>query len=187
MRLRRFLMTEPTENLTKSGSGCRCRPPGTAGVGKKPRISLADVGHRALHGLGDSRFRHTIAASEAHGRQFTGVHQTVDRHLRDAHELGDLRDREEAHGLGATAVNLCGHCDSRMRITARAVCGMPSPQSASPRRPRDPRPRRSASPIPAEPARSRHPPRRTAPASRRPRRAGRRPGCSTCAAPPREP
>jgi hypothetical protein len=61
-----------------------------------PLDSLADVGDGPLQGIGDGRFRHPIAATEPHGRQFPRVHQPVHRHLRDTHDLSDLGHREEA-------------------------------------------------------------------------------------------
>src|SRR6185312_8592137 len=64
---------------------------------KMPRISLADVGDRPMHGIGHRGLRHTIAASEPHRRKLTGMHEPVHGHLGDAHQLSDLRDREKSH------------------------------------------------------------------------------------------
>lgn len=113
MRLRRFLMTEPTETslsqwLGVVGDG----HPGT-GTEKMPRISLAnsealaaraygterrasaDVGYRSLQSIGHRGFRNPETATEANGWQLPSVHHSIDGHLRHAHQFGDLSHRKE--------------------------------------------------------------------------------------------
>ena len=118
MRLRRFLMTEPTETslsqwLGVVGDG----HPGTGtenaldqfSKGRTTRsarldrrraegidATSADVGDGTLQCVCDRGLGYAVAASESDRRKLTGVNQPVDGHLGHAHELCDLGDRQES-------------------------------------------------------------------------------------------
>ncbi|VXB14943.1 hypothetical protein FRIGORI9N_240031 [Frigoribacterium sp. 9N] len=84
------------------------RPGPKQNRGKMPRVSLLgrpekvevglpDVGDAdSQHGR-DGRFRHAEGPPEADRRQLARVDHAVDRHLRHAHHVGHLGDREEPH------------------------------------------------------------------------------------------
>ena len=122
MRLRRFLMTEPTDDLSSWPArrratmlnGCggpRAAAPPT-GAAYRPG---ADAASRAqnLPGLNigplqegvDRLLRDPESVPQAHRLQLAGMDQPVHAHLRDSHDLGDLRHgqqvqtRADRHGL----------------------------------------------------------------------------------------
>lgn len=58
---------------------------------------LARVGERGLQVLVDRALRNAETTADTHRRKLPGVHQAIYRHPGHPHDLGDLRDREEAH------------------------------------------------------------------------------------------
>ena len=68
---------------------------GVAAPGAGDLSGLAGVVERRLKVLVDGRLVDPEGAPDADGGQLAGVHETVDRHLGDTHDLRDLGDRQE--------------------------------------------------------------------------------------------
>ena len=60
-------------------------------------VALSDGGR--LQQMLDGGLRHAERSTEADGGEFAGVDESVDGHAGDAHHVGHLGDRQEAHVL----------------------------------------------------------------------------------------
>src|SRR5215470_8863623 len=135
IRLRRFLMTEPTGPHSAGGMPPRARlrsiprsayraaltcpdggeppPGGRTAIRSRTPSGGVDVGvpQVVVHGL----LRHPERAAHPDRRELAGVHQPVHRHLGHAHHRGDLGHREEAH----------------IELSRHALCPFANPAPAS--------------------------------------------------------
>src|SRR6478672_10603043 len=120
MRLRRFLMTEPTNQTfpcdRRSSAGpahptCRVRAAWNR-VGpvdlRRGRALSAGVVEALAQVLVDVVLADPEGAADADGGQLTAVHEPVDGHLRDAHPGRDLGDGQELR-LGHVARGVLSH------------------------------------------------------------------------------
>jgi hypothetical protein len=121
MRLRRFLMTEPTETSlsqwlgvaeighpgtgTENASGQSSKPGGLGCHTHRPPEGCrtvrqlptsTDVGDRALQRVGHSGLWNAITASETDGWQLPSMNQPIHGHLGHAHQLCNLSNGEES-------------------------------------------------------------------------------------------